>query len=110
MLENVAGGPAILEVLQQTRDEIAQAAAKGKAGLQIIIRRFQLDRTTPPVSAVLDFVARWETKPKSINKTGELGELLEYLDYFREAGGSICLPTRDEDAVRLMTRPCRQGA
>jgi ATP-dependent DNA helicase UvrD/PcrA len=109
VLENIAGGTAILELLQQTRNEITQAGAKSKAALEIIIRRFQLNRSAPPTAAVLDFVANWETKPKPITKTGELGELLEYLDYFREAGGSICLPTRDEDAVRLMTPHAAKG-
>jgi DNA helicase-2/ATP-dependent DNA helicase PcrA len=109
VLEKIEGGSTVLELLQQTRDEIVQAAAKSKAALEIIIRRFQLNRATPPVAAVLDFVGTWETKPKSITKTGELGELLEYLDYFREAGGSICLPTRDEDAVRLMTPHAAKG-
>jgi DNA helicase-2/ATP-dependent DNA helicase PcrA len=109
VLEQIAGGPAVLELLQQTRQEIVQADAKSRAALEIIIRRFQLNRTTPPVGAVLDFVTAWETKPKSITRTGELGELLEYLDYFREAGGAICLPSRDEDAVRLMTPHAAKG-
>jgi superfamily I DNA/RNA helicase/CRISPR/Cas system-associated exonuclease Cas4 (RecB family) len=109
VLEEIAGGAAVLEVVRQTRHEIGQAAAKSKAALEIIVRRFQLNRTSPPVAAVLDFVTHWETKPKPITRTGELGELLEYLDYFREAGGSICLPTRDEDAVRLMTPHAAKG-
>ena len=109
VLEQIAGGPAVLELLQQTRHEISQATAKSRAALEIILRRFQLNRATPPVGAVLDFVAAWETKPQSITRTGELGELLEYLDYFREAGGAICLPTSDEDAVRLMTPHAAKG-
>ena len=109
VLKTIAGGPAVLELLQQTRDEIAESNAKAKAALEIILRRFQLNRATPPVAAVLDFVGTWEAKPKAITKTGQLGELLEYLDYFREAGGVICLPTGDEDAVRLMTPHAAKG-
>ncbi len=38
------------------------------------------------------------------HETKELGEWIEYLNYFREAGGVIPLASNDdEDAVRLMT-------
>ena len=36
-------------------------------------------------------------------------ELLEYLDYFRDAGGVIPISTGDEDAVRLMTAHAAKG-
>src|SRR5262249_20074212 len=49
----------------------------------------------------------WEGK--AITKTKELPELLEYLEYFREAGGAIPMSSRDEDAVSLMTAHTAKG-
>jgi DNA helicase-2/ATP-dependent DNA helicase PcrA len=59
------------------------------------------------VKAVLEFITAWEEKP--ITKTGEIGELLDYLEYFREAGGGIPLASNDENAVRLMTAHAAKG-
>ena len=106
VLGKVEGGAGVLESLQQTREEIAGCGAKARAALEIILRRFSLKRT-PPVKAVLDFVQAWEDKP--VTHTGKLGELVEYLEYFREARGSICLPSSDEDGVQLMTVHTAKG-
>ena len=71
------------------------------------MRNFSLNRTSRRLKAVLEFVKRWEKK--AITKTGEIGELLDYLEYFREAGGVIPLSSNDEDAVRLMTAHSAKG-
>ena len=107
VLAQIDGGAAVLDALQQVRDEIGRAVAKSLAALNIIIRWFRFDRGSPPLVAILDFVNKWEKKPNT--KTGEIGELLEYLEYFREARGSIPLPSTDEDAVRLMTAHAAKG-
>ena len=77
--------------------------------LNIIIRQFGLNRTSPAIAAVLDFVKRWEDKPKAITKTGDIGELIDYLQYFRTAGGVIPISTGTENAVRLMTAHVAKG-
>jgi DNA helicase II / ATP-dependent DNA helicase PcrA len=60
------------------------------------------------LQAALTFAATWEGKKTT--KTGELAEWIEYLDYFREAGGTIPLPADEsEDAVRLMTAHGAKG-
>ncbi len=107
VLQQIEGGPAVLQELQEARDRISATRAKGRAALEIIAARFNLDRTSIVLNTVLDFVAKWEEKPTT--KTGDLAELLEYLDYFREAGGSICLPPSEENAVRLMTAHSAKG-
>jgi DNA helicase-2/ATP-dependent DNA helicase PcrA len=107
VLGQIEGGIAVFEMLQRARDEITQAGAKGRAALDIIVRRFELDSSSRSLGAVLDFVGNWEKKP--ITKTGEIAELLEYLDYFREARGIIPMPSRDENTVRLITAHSAKG-
>lgn len=106
-LRNVPGGDAVLEVLRRTREEIAQASAKGRPAVDIVVRQFALDRTSPVLRAVLDFIDSWQRSP--VTESGELAELLDYLEHFREARGAICLPSQEDDAVRLMTAHTAKG-
>ena len=107
MLSKIEGGPAVLERLRQTRAELAEANVHGRAAVDLIVRNFSLDRTSRALSAVLDFISTWERKP--ITRTGEISELLDYLEYFREAGGVIPLASKDDNAVRLMTAHAAKG-
>jgi superfamily I DNA/RNA helicase/RecB family exonuclease len=107
VLPQIAGGAAVLEELQQIRDEVARTKAKSRGALEIIIERFGFDRSSRPLAAVLEFVSNWEKKP--ITSTREIAELLEYVDYFREAGGAITMPSHDDNAVRLMTAHSAKG-
>jgi DNA helicase-2/ATP-dependent DNA helicase PcrA len=60
------------------------------------------------VRAFREFVEQWIEKP--ITVTRALGEFLEYLDYFVEAGGKVSTTLGDEgDAVRLMTVHLAKG-
>lgn len=107
VLGKIEGGAGVLDTLQQVRDEIARTSAKSHAALEIIVSRFDFERSSPPVAAVLKFASDWEEKP--VTKTGELGELLDYLEYFREARGAIPMPSVEDNAVRLMTVHCAKG-
>lgn len=107
VLKVVSGGASVLEAVQQAREEVDRRAAKGRAALEIIVRRFALDGNSPALRAFLDFAREWEGK--AITHTKELSELLEYLDFFREAGGVIALPSTNEDAVRLFTVHSAKG-
>jgi DNA helicase-2/ATP-dependent DNA helicase PcrA len=52
------------------------------------------------VKRLAEFVKEWEDK----SDTRKLPEFIEYLDYFEQAGGAICLEDdAPGDAVRLMT-------
>jgi ATP-dependent exoDNAse (exonuclease V) beta subunit len=97
----------VLEELQQVRDEIVRTKAKSRSALEIIIQRFGFDRSSRPLAAVLEFVSKWEKK--AITSTKEIAELLEYMDYFREAGGAIAMPSHEDNAVRLMTAHSAKG-
>jgi DNA helicase II / ATP-dependent DNA helicase PcrA len=107
VLREIEGGPAVLSALQKTRDEIQRTGAKSLAALRIIMRDFGFATGSPPIRALLKFVEAWEGKP--LTKTGDIGELLEYLAYFQEARGAVCLQSEDEDAVRLMTAHSAKG-
>ncbi len=101
-LDRVDGGAAVLAAIAQAREEIGRREAKARVALDVIVRQFALDKTSPNLQAALAFVAAWESK--KVNKTTDLEELVDYLGYFREAGGVIPLAAREkENAVRLMT-------
>ncbi len=101
-LHGVQGGAEVLAAVQLAREEIRRRNAKARVALDIIVKQFALDATSPVLQAALNFVATWEQK--KINKTTELEELVDYLGYFREANGVIPLEAREnENAVRLMT-------
>jgi len=102
VLDRVAGGAEVLAAVQRARAEIRRCGAKGRAALEILVQQFALDPGSPILQAALHFVHEWEKK--KVNKTTELEELVEYLGYFREAGGVIPLEANEhENAVRLMT-------
>jgi DNA helicase II / ATP-dependent DNA helicase PcrA len=102
VLDEVAGGRAVLESVRQARDEVSRKGAKTRVALQLIAEQFQLDLNSAVLHAALKFAGDWERK--ATTKSGELGEWIEYLNYFREAGGVIPMTSKeDEDAVRLMT-------
>ena len=107
VLSEIEGGSAVLERLRHTRDEIALANARGHAAVDAVVPNFSLERTSRALNAVLEFVSGWERK--ATTKTGEISELLDYLEYFREAGGVIPLASKDDTAVRLMTAHAAKG-
>jgi superfamily I DNA/RNA helicase/RecB family exonuclease len=109
VLAKIENGAAVLNALQEVRDEVGRAATTSSEVLSIIIRHFGLVRTSPAIAAVLDFVKRWEEKPKAITKSGDIGEFIDYLQYFRTAGGVIPISTGVDNAVRLMTAHAAKG-
>ena len=101
-LDRVDGGADVLAAVRSAREEIGRKGAKARAALDIIVKHFALDGSSPILQAALQFVTAWEQK--KANKTTELEELVDYLGYFREAGGVIPLQADEpENAVRLMT-------
>lgn len=102
VLESVSGGRAVLECIRQARDEVDRQKAKTRAALQLIGKQFRLDLDSPVLQAALKFASDWENK--ATTEEGDLREWIEYLEYFREASGTIPMAANDDDdAVRLMT-------
>ena len=68
------------------------------AWLEVYQRAPQQDREY--VKRLAEFVKEWEDK----SDTRKLPEFIEYIDYFEQAGGAVCLEDdAPGDAVRLMT-------
>jgi DNA helicase II / ATP-dependent DNA helicase PcrA len=102
VLDTVRGGRAVLDCVHEVREELHKSQRETRAALELIAKRFRLDLDSPAIQAALDFAAAWENKPTTKDKI--LVAFIEYLNYFREAGGEISLPANeDEDVVRLMT-------
>ena len=75
-----------------------------------LVEWLQLSSFVPPderryVDRLAQFIREWE--PKS--ETSRLAELVEYLDYFVQAGGQINLEQDSDDAVQLMTVHAAKG-
>ena len=108
VLGSVAGGAEALQCIRQARDELTQKKAKAPTALRLIGKKFQLPLHSAVLQAALKFAADWENK--CTTNSGELGEWIEYLNYFREACGVIPMASKgDEDAVRLMTAHGAKG-
>jgi DNA helicase II / ATP-dependent DNA helicase PcrA len=103
----IENGSMVLSALDEAAAEIQRVQARSRQALEIIIRRFSLDRSSPPIGAMLQFVSAWEAKPTT--NTGEIGELLDYLEYFREARGVVAMTWPADNAVRLMTAHAAKG-
>jgi DNA helicase II / ATP-dependent DNA helicase PcrA len=108
VLDTVPGGSAVLDCVRRARDEVARTNAKTRAALQLIAKHFGLKAESCALQTALNFAAAWEGKP--MTKTKELGEWIEYLEYFRQAGGTIPMTaSATEDAVCLMTAHGAKG-
>jgi DNA helicase-2/ATP-dependent DNA helicase PcrA len=106
VLGEVEGGKAILETVDRVREEIGTKNFKARRALELIVKAFALP-PSGPVEAVLKFAGEWEQKP--LTESGFIGEFQQYLEYFREARGSVCLSTDEENGVHLMTAHTAKG-
>jgi ATP-dependent exoDNAse (exonuclease V) beta subunit len=105
VLPQAKGGDEVLRTVAQAKTEVADK--KTYAALLALERVFRL-RRSPATEALLQFANKWQESP--ITESGTPGEFLEYLDYFREAGGVIPLASSDEEnSVKLMTAHSAKG-
>lgn len=105
LLGRVEGGPAVLAQVESARKTVA--GAKAANALRLLIRLFQLPPNSAALETLLVFVETWEKK--ATTETGSVGELLEYIELFREAHGAVCLSSDEANAVRLMTAHAAKG-
>lgn len=104
VLEKVKGGPTLLEALKQAQGLAMPRKSAAVAALDIAIKQFGV-ANTPATLALRNFVKEWARKP--ITNETTIDAFLEYLEYFVEAGGKICLPDpedgREPDAVQFIS-------
>jgi DNA helicase-2/ATP-dependent DNA helicase PcrA len=105
VLLQVKGGAEVLQAAEQARQEVADK--KTYAALLTLERIFQLPRDSA-IEAILQFANKWEKSP--ITESASPAEFLEYLEYFREARGTIPLASSEEEnSVKLMTAHAAKG-
>ncbi|HTC94095.1 MAG TPA: ATP-dependent DNA helicase [Terriglobales bacterium] len=102
------GGRKLLEAVQSCRNLLA----KNPKATHIIPRVaavFGLDRVNEALAVFREFVEQWSKKP--ITEGGTLAEFLNYLEFFKEARGTVPLEKPDDelDAVRLLTVHAAKG-
>lgn len=99
VLPTIAGGREVLDAVERAR--ASTAGLKANSALMSLARQFQVPRNSG-VNAFLEFARKWEEFP--LTESGSATEFLEYLEYFREARGTVPLVmTEEENSVKLMT-------
>jgi RecB family exonuclease len=104
-LKTIQGGAAVLDAIDRAKQGIA--GKRTYAALLTLTTQFDLKRTAP-MEAMFRFASAWEGGP--ITESGGPAEFLEYLELFREAGGTVALANDERsNAVRLMTAHSAKG-
>jgi DNA helicase-2/ATP-dependent DNA helicase PcrA len=125
VLEKVSGGFAVMEAVREARHDLANAGDFVGPAMKIAEQEFRVAPSVP-LRRLQELAEQWSTKPKPLVGQGTLREFLEYVDWFREAGGCLAedsiendpvaaLPQADfssrslDDAVQLMTVHAGKG-
>ena len=99
VLPTISGGSEVLAAIEKAR--ASTAGLKAHPALMSLARQFHVPRNSA-VNAFLNFAQKWEEFP--LTESGSPNEFLEYLEYFREARGTVPLAmTEEENSVKLMT-------
>lgn len=106
VLGKLAKGQAILDCVNKAHEEIEKEGVTAAQAVKSVIRQFALQRSAI-INTFESFVMDWQKKP--VAETGSAAEFLEYLDYFVQASGSVCLPRSEGDAIRLLTAHAAKG-
>lgn len=124
VLENVNGGPELLRVLQVFSDQHGSESKDLVQTVHAAADLLGIARNGIELTRFLDFTRKW--LGSRICATGKLSEFLEFLDLYREGGGTLALspPERPEeefagasqeaapdehDAVKLLTVHAAKG-
>ena len=106
VLGRLPKGAAVVESVEKIHREVGKDGVRADDAVNVAIRHFGLQRSDL-AGEFLKFVEAWHKK--AIAETGSPSEFLEYLDYFRQARGTIPLPRSEDDAVQLLTAHAAKG-
>ena len=101
LLENVPGGPQVVETIRAARQHILDASNALAPALEIAQRAFGLPDSMP-LRRLCNFASRWLEKPKQIVGNGTLNDFLPYITSFREAKGMLVEETDEDDPVAAL--------
>ncbi|HLI04003.1 MAG TPA: ATP-dependent DNA helicase, partial [Terracidiphilus sp.] len=102
VLENVPGGPKVVETIRTARQELLNANSALDAALEIAQRAFGL-ADSMPLRRLQEFAKRWQAKPKQIIDKGTLHDFLQYVSIFcGEAKGTLVEEADEDDRVAAL--------
>jgi len=96
VLERVAGGAEVITSLLEARHKVQRLQGRALAACGIVQQQFGMPASAN-AAEFTEFVQAWSRKPRQIAGEGTLGQFLDYLEYFIEAGGQICAPEEMQD-------------
>ncbi len=103
-LEKVSGGFAVMESVRAARHDLANANGLVGPATEIAQRVFQLADSLPS-RRLQELADQWCKKPKPLVGEGTLREFLEYVEWFREAGGCLAEDGGEDDPVTAVRAP-----
>lgn len=97
LLEKIEGGPELLAALHEFAGRHNVPQGDLLRVIDAAADALEISRASIEFTRFLDFAAKW--REKRISRTGRLPEFLEFLDLYREGGGSLALalPERPEE-------------
>ena len=101
LLEKVPGGFAVMEAVREARHDLGNASDQLAAAMKIAQQVFQLADSLP-LRRLQELAEQWCNKPKPLVGQGTLHEFLEYVDWFREAGGCLAEDGAEDDPVAAL--------
>lgn len=108
LLSKIPGGECVMAAVEKARGYAASVNWEAAPVCAFVVRAFGSSESDDPVRVFLEFANNWHKKP--ITESGSLEEFVEYVDLFREAGGTLELPVpAAEGAVQLMTAHSAKG-
>jgi DNA helicase-2/ATP-dependent DNA helicase PcrA len=101
VLEKVPGGFQVVEAVREARHDLANANGMLPAAIRIMRSSFQIGDSFP-LQRLQEFAATWSNKPRQITRDGTLGDFLDYVALFQEAGGALSEDCGDDDLVAAL--------
>ena len=101
VLEKVSGGSAVMESVREARHDLANANGLLASAMKIGQQVFQLADSLP-LRRLQEMAEQWSSKPKPLVGQGTLREFLEYLEWYREAGGCLAEDGGEDDPVAAL--------